>query len=195
VEGTDEYEPPGTDHWLVAKGLPDACLSDAADVPLGKQPDGLADGPQTPQWDASQGGCLKTFAAAARGPEHMRLAMDVPRAGFLILRQVRYPAWRVTVNGQPAGALPERDDGLIAVPVPSGPVALNVDWVATPDVLVGRWVSVLALALLLWVVAIERKGRKGGSPKNKSKLGRTLQRFAAETEGDAPPVAEEHVKA
>jgi len=195
VEGTDEYEPPGTDHWLVAKGLPDACLSDAADVPLGKQPDGLADGPQTPQWDASQGGCLKTFAAAARGPEHMRLAMDVPRAGFLILRLLRYPAWRVTVNGQPAGALPERDDGLTVAPVPQGRVEVNVDWVATPDVLAGRWVSALALGLLLSVVAIERKGRKDGSPKNESKLRRTLQIFEAQTEGDAPAVAEEHMKA
>ena len=125
----------------------------------------------------------------------MRVAMDVPRAGFLVLRLVRYPAWRVTVNGQPAGALPERDDGLIAVPVPSGPVTLNVDWVATPDVLAGRWVSVLSLGLLLWVVAMKRKGRKGRSPKNKSKLGRTLQIFKTQTEGDAPAVAEEHMKA
>ena len=189
VEGTDEYEPPGADHWQVAKGLPDACLSEDSDVVLGAPVSGSAEASQTPQWDASQGGCVKTFSAASRGPQQMRLAIDASRAGFLILRLMRYPAWRVTVNGKAATDLPERDDGLIAVPVPAGRLDLKVDWIATPDVLVGRWVSGLALGLLLWVVAIERQRRKDWS-----KIGKTLQTPPTETEGRAPAVAEEHVK-
>ncbi len=39
----------------------------------------------------------------------------------------------VRVNGQMLTALPKRDDGLIVVPVPQGPVELTVDWTTAPD--------------------------------------------------------------
>ena len=55
-------------------------------------------------------------------------------------------------------ALPKRDDGLIAVPVPQGPVDLTVDWTTSPDVVAGRWVSALSVLLLfaLWWVELRR---------------------------------------
>ena len=40
-EGTDEYQPPGADHWLIAMGLPDACFSADSSVELG-----IADPPE-----------------------------------------------------------------------------------------------------------------------------------------------------
>jgi len=152
-EGTDEYEPPGADHWLVAMGLPDACFSADSNVELG-----IADPPgSVPVWRAGQGSCEATATAQLRQPERMRIATVTPHSGYLILRLLRYPAWRVTVNGQPAGPLPAREDGLIAIPVPQGPIEATVDWTTTGDVMAGRWVSGLAAALLAALWWLERK--------------------------------------
>jgi hypothetical protein len=76
----------------------------------------------------------------------------------LILRLVSYPAWRIRVNGQTQTALPRRDDGLIVVPVPQGPVDLTVDWIRSPDVVAGRWVSAFSLFLLAGLWWVERHG-------------------------------------
>jgi hypothetical protein len=75
----------------------------------------------------------------------------------LILRRRSYPAWRITVNGSAVTALPQREDGLMAVPVPQGRVDLTVDWTTTPDVVIGRWLSGLALILLAALYFTERK--------------------------------------
>ena len=73
----------------------------------------------------------------ARAPSICALRPQLPHAGYLVLRLRSYPAWQVKVNGQPAASLPLRDDGLMAVPVPQGPVDVTVDWTATPDVILG----------------------------------------------------------
>jgi hypothetical protein len=79
----------------------------------------------------------------------------------MILRLLRYPAWRITVNGQHVEPgdpdTDPRDDGLIAVPVPQGPVQLAVDWISTPDVIAGRCLSGLALLLLIAIGLVERR--------------------------------------
>jgi hypothetical protein len=75
----------------------------------------------------------------------------------MILRLRAYPAWQVRVNGQVVDSLPARADGLMAVPVPQGPVNLAVDWTTTGDEIAGRWVSALALALLVSLCFLERK--------------------------------------
>ena len=87
----------------------------------------------------------------------MRIAAVTPHAGFLILHLLSYPAWQVKVNGRLANNLPRRADGLIAVPVPRGPVDLTVDWITTPDVIAGRCLSSLALLLLIALGLLERK--------------------------------------
>jgi hypothetical protein len=61
------------------------------------------------------------------------------------------------VNGKAVEPADLRDDGLIAVPVPQGSVALAVDWTTTPDVIAGRCVSALALILLIGLCVLERK--------------------------------------
>jgi hypothetical protein len=62
------------------------------------------------------------------------------------------------VNGHIIGDFPQREDGLMAVPVPQGPVNLTVDWTTTNDVLVGRLISIAALALItvLWLLGRRR---------------------------------------
>ena len=156
-QGIDEYAPVGADDTMVATGLPDACLVTDPDTELG-----ILDTPgANPDWWVEQGSCEATFAAAANpgkaSPEHLHIVAVTPHPGYLILRLRIYPAWRVLVNGRPAGPLPQRDDGLMAVPVPEGPVDLRVDWTTTSDAIAGRWLSVLALLLLTVLWFLERK--------------------------------------
>jgi hypothetical protein len=153
LEGTDEYEPPDSDHWKIATGLPDACLSSDSDTTLGVA--GSSDA--IPAWRPDQGSCEATITAQLRQPEHLRIATVTAHSGFLILRLLSYPAWRITVNGNAVTPADPRDDGLIAVPVPQGPVELAAEWTTTPDVIAGRCVSALALLLLIALGFIERR--------------------------------------
>ena len=160
--GTGEYEPIGTDNSLVATGLPAACLTSDPAMVLGVTPDGQGQDSQDaddaqPAWNSAQGSCAETLSWQTSQPEHRRIQALIPRVGFLILRLRAYPAWRITVNGQPLASLPRRGDGLIAVAVPQGPLNLAVDWTTTPDVVAGRWLSALAALLLARLWLLERK--------------------------------------
>jgi hypothetical protein len=155
-QGTDEYEPPGADNSLLASGLPAACLVSNPSTALGIPADANAED-AVPTWNASQGSCQATFAATGDRAAHLRIATSTSHAGSLILRLRSYPAWQVRVNGQPVSTLPRREDGLMAVPVPKGPIDLTVDWTTTTDVLAGRWLSGFALLLLTAVCLLERK--------------------------------------
>jgi hypothetical protein len=162
LEGTDEYEPPDADHWKIAAGLPDACFTRSSSTALGL-PEG---GGYIPVWNNGQGACLTTAAAAERRPGHLRVMLAAPGSGFAVLRLLRFPAWRVQVNGRevdaahPADGSDPRDDGLTEVPVPQGQVTITADWTATPDVIAGRWLSGLALLLLAALGATERRLRR-----------------------------------
>ncbi len=113
------------------------------------------------QWNANQGTCSQIFAAAPtpskREAEHFRVNADAAQDGFLILRLRRYPAWEVRVNGTLPHNLPERSDGLIAVPVAQGLNRVSVDWTTTSDAWIGRWAAVLALLLLIALTAFEKR--------------------------------------
>jgi hypothetical protein len=85
------------------------------------------------------------------------LEMTSPHAGFVILKLVSFPAWHIQVNGKPAEQADPRDDGLIAVGVPQGPIRLTADWTTTPDVILGRVASGTALLVLLGVGWQERR--------------------------------------
>jgi hypothetical protein len=153
--GTDEYEPLGADNTLIPTGLPAACLTADPSTSLGE-----GAGDAVPAWAASQGSCDATFSAIGNLVEHFRLAATIPHAGYLILRLRSYPAWQVKVNGRPVSALPRREDGLIVVPVPQGPVELAVDWTTTADVILGRWLSFIAVLLLTALWLLERRLRQ-----------------------------------
>ena len=152
LEGTDEYEPPDADHWKIATGLPDGCFVRDSDRTLGvaESDDAIA------AWKPEQASCEAT-ATAVRTPEHVRMKMTAPRAGFVIFKLLSFPAWLIQVNGKPAEQADPRDDGLIAVAVPEGPVTLTADWTTTPDVIVGRLASGAALLVLIGVGWQERR--------------------------------------
>ena len=143
-EGGDEYAPPRADQSLLAMNLPEACLTSSPATVLGQGPEGT-----DLEWSPDQKSCDATFAASPDrskpAPRHLTIDAVTNHPGYLILRLRSYPAWQVTVNGKIVHALPERADGLIAVPVPQGPVNLAVNWTTTPDVIAGRgsapWLS------------------------------------------------------
>jgi hypothetical protein len=146
-EGTDEYAPPGADDSLVAMDLPPSCLVANPTIPLGG-----GDPDLTPQWTPEQGSCLATFPSSPiqslDSVRHTRINATAPQPGFLVLHLREFPAWTVRVNGNPVTHRPVRDDGLMAVPVPAGSFTLTADWTNTPDVRLGRWISLLALLLV-----------------------------------------------
>jgi hypothetical protein len=154
--GVNEYAPPGTDDSLLTMGRPAACLTANPSEALG-----VGTGDEIRVWDPAQGSCDAIFPIASNpgkaSAEHLRIAAFTHHPGYLVLRLQSYPAWRVRVNGQLAGGLPRREDGLMAVPVPQGPVNLTVDWSTTGDTLAGRWLSAIALALITSLCLLERK--------------------------------------
>ncbi len=161
-EGSDEYAPLRADNSLLPIGLPAACLALSPNVHLGSTAAPGSDADETnPPWNASQGSCAQTFLASpdAAKPQakHLRIDADVRQNGFLILHVRRYPAWRVRVNGVLAQDLPERADGLIAVPVQQGRDHVTVDWSTTPDIWLARALSALSLLLLTGVCVLERR--------------------------------------
>lgn len=163
-QGTDEYAPPGADNTLMAIGLPDVCLTSNPAVVLAKSEDG-----NIPAWDPANGHCDATYSWQRQkghaAPEHLRLAADIPHAGYLILHLRSYAAWKVDVNGlvvalgaSPIYAtLPHRDDGLLTVPVSQGRVRLDVDWTTTGDTVMGRLLSLMSLGYITVLCLIERK--------------------------------------
>jgi hypothetical protein len=160
--GSDEYAPVGADNTLAASALPGACFASDPMTPLGVAPVGDApaaegDEAPTPVWKAGQNSCAATFAMTARTPEHFSVAGTAAHGGFLILRLRSFPAWRASLNGQPVTTMAARADGLIAVPVVAGKVDLRLDWAATPDVLLGRWISGLAALLITALCALNRR--------------------------------------
>jgi hypothetical protein len=164
--GMDEYVPSGARNDLVASALPDACLVSNPRARLGvvqpPLPDAAPDDDLPPPlWQPVQGSCRQVFSflpeRAVNHAEHFALRAAIAQPGFLVLKLHRYPAWKLRVNGHAPSALPRRNDGLLAVPVPAGPVELTADWTATPDVLLGRWVSTLSVLLLTALLFFARR--------------------------------------
>jgi hypothetical protein len=155
-EGEDEYAPPRVDQSLLAMNLPEACFTSSPATVLGLGPEGT-----DREWSPDQKSCEATFAASPDhgkpALEHLNIDAVTSHPGYLILRLRSYPAWQVTVNGRIVQALPERADGLIDVPVPQGSVSLAVNWITTPDIRAGRWLSALALVFITALCFVERK--------------------------------------
>jgi Predicted integral membrane protein len=154
--GTNEYEPIGANIALIAQNLPQACLVSDPKAVLGRA---NTDGALV--WDVKQQTCAATYAASPDSrPEHMHIRGTAPRAGFLVVRQLTFPAWQVTLNGQQIWPHPSRKDGLLAIPVPQGSFLLTSDWTATPDVILARWISCLGVLLLTCLCVLERRMKR-----------------------------------
>jgi hypothetical protein len=154
TEGTDEYTPVGVDNAAVQQHLPLVRVLRAA------QDDTADDTPaDNPEWRAGDPGSITAKVDARRwNGEHWTVSVVTPETGYAVLRLMDYPAWRVTVDGQPVNSRPLREDGLMAVPVKAGSHAIDVHWTATKDIVAGRAASAIALLALAVVAMWERKG-------------------------------------
>jgi hypothetical protein len=129
TDPTDEYTPTTADNDSLAHADPNYWLSPN---PNAKAPANATSGP---------------------APTHINLNSPVPQTLILNLRN--YPAWRVTLNGALITTREQRDDGLIAFPVPAGTSTITIAYVQAIDQTIGDIISLAALALLL--IAISSK--------------------------------------
>ena len=83
-------------------------------------------------------------------PTHLTVSTTTPENLILNLRN--YPAWRITLNGTPITTRIQRDDGLIALPIPSGPSTIDVTYIHTSDQTLGDIITAISLTLLIFFV-------------------------------------------
>ncbi|NYF52837.1 hypothetical protein [Tunturiibacter gelidoferens] len=82
-------------------------------------------------------------------PTPTHLTIDAPIAEDLILNLRDYPSWHITLNGASDSTRDQRDDGLIALPIPAGSSTVTITHVQTPDQTLGDAISLIAIATLL----------------------------------------------
>ncbi len=165
VEGTDEYTSAGADNSEVQQGLP------MVRVLRGAQEDAAA-GSQTenPPWRPTTAAAIPANVTVKNwNSEHWSIRVESAAAGYAVLRLMNYPAWRVTVNNKRVEDRPQRDDGLMVLPVIAGLNLIDVRWRNTGGVMAGRTVSALALLILVPLVIQERRRRGEGQERPASR--------------------------
>ena len=132
TEPTDEYTPTTADNDSLAQTNPPYWLS----------PDPNAKAPTQTQ----------------PAPAPTLLNLNPPNPEDLILNLRDYPAWHITDNGSLLTTRDQRDDGLIAIPIPAGPSRIAITYARTPDQTLGNTISLLAVVTLL--ITLLRRPRK-----------------------------------
>jgi hypothetical protein len=123
TDPTDEYTPVTADNDSLAHANPAFWLSPDSDA--------------------------KAPTNSTPGPAPTQLTLNSPTPQTIILNLRDYPAWRVTLNQNLITTREERDDGLIAIPIPAGPSTINITYAQTLDQTIGYIVSCLSIALLI----------------------------------------------
>jgi hypothetical protein len=106
-----------------------------------------------PYWLASS---AKSAAPTASmpGAAPMHLTVTAAQSEFLVLNLRDYPTWRLFLNGKLDPKRESRDDGLIAVSIPSGDSTIDIRYARSPDRIVGDIITLLALLVLLWLLTM-----------------------------------------
>ncbi|WP_433973832.1 hypothetical protein [Tunturiibacter lichenicola] len=151
TDPTDEYTPTTADNDSLAQNDPAFWLSPDpnAKAPNAKAPNAKARGDKPT--DANS---INTQTGPA--PPHFTITTSIPEDLILNLRD--YPAWRITRNGIPTthNKQDQRDDGLIAIPIPAGPSTIDITYAHTLDQTIADATSLVSLALLFFI-ALRRK--------------------------------------
>jgi hypothetical protein len=141
VEPTDEYTPADADNDVLRWDDPDHWLaSSAAAFAPGTVPNPAA---TIVNYDVPPP-IAQTVSGVA--PRHLQLTLSQPEVLILNLRD--YPAWQVFRNGSLVTQHLQRDDGLLAIPLPAGASIIDVRWHRTWDQILGDLLSLLALFVL-----------------------------------------------
>ncbi len=120
-EGTDEYVPSGADAYEVNKSLPLVSAGAGEAVPS---------------------------EMLAWGPTEKHFVVHASKPGSLQLRLFNYPAWQVTVNGQPAPAHGAEVTGQMSIPIVKGTNDVRIHFRRTIDRTIGDGISWVSLILL-----------------------------------------------
>jgi hypothetical protein len=142
-EGTDEYTPHNADNAEVAQDMPEVRVLAS---PTAEEPDsGKA---ENPEYQADPAVDLhETITVTYWSAEHRAILVNAAAPGYAVFRLMDYPAWTIHRDGAEITRRPTRDDGLLTVPVPEGRSQIDIRWRTTPDIWIGRVLSLLGLCL------------------------------------------------
>jgi len=133
-EGTDEYDPLGDDHMEIPKDQSEAKLV----------------------FEEERDPAPKSEIRVQRWTAEDRIVVvHTEEAASVRLRLLHHPAWRVTVNGNPAKTGRTETYNAIVVPISSGESRIEARFTQTADRKIGGWfsaISALGAALLAWPV-------------------------------------------
>lgn len=129
TDPTDEYTPVTADNDSLSRANPGFWL---ASDPNAKAPLNATPGPS---------------------PTHLTVHTSSPQSLILNLRD--YPAWHIRLNKNLVVTREQRDDGLIAIPLPEGSSTISITYAQLPDQTIGTVLSAISFAVLL--LAFHRK--------------------------------------
>jgi hypothetical protein len=154
-EGTDEYTPHDDDNAEVDQDMPEVRVLVS---PGAEEPDsGKVQNPEyQPDPNAER---HATITVTQWLSERRAVVLDTPAPGYAVFRLMDYPAWTVRLNGAEITQRPRRDDGLLTIPVPQGRSEIDIRWHTTPDIWIGRALSLLGLCVFGFVWYRERRTR------------------------------------
>jgi hypothetical protein len=154
-EGTDEYTPHNVDNAEVAQDMPQLRVLVS---PGAEEPDsGKGENPRYQPGPTVE--LHATVTVTEWSPEHRTVLVDTPAPGYAVFRLMDYPAWTVRRNGIRVMQRLGRDDGLLTILVPQGRSQIDIRWRTTPDIWVGRVISLLGLCIFGLVCFRERRTR------------------------------------
>jgi hypothetical protein len=159
-EGTDEYTATGADNSLIQQGLPAVRVLRNPRAETAQPVESSAADQENPTYAASaQDQLPANLSVEIWRPETKSFTVTAQTPAYAVLRLMDWPAWRVRVNGTVIDSRPHREDGLMAIPVRTGATRIEIAYRATPDVILGRGLSVVSLFALLTLAAASRKRR------------------------------------
>lgn len=154
-EGTDEYTPRDDDNAEIVQDMPEVRV---LVTPRAEEPDsGKVQNPEY-QADASAERHA-TVTVTQWSSEHRDVLIDTPAAGYAVFRLMDYPAWTIRRDDALLLQSLRRDDGLITIAVPQGRSRVDIRWRTTPDIWIGRAVSLLGICIFAGIWYRERRTR------------------------------------
>jgi hypothetical protein len=154
-EGTDEYTPRDDDNAEIMQDMPEVRVLMS---PTAEEPD--SGKVQNPEYQADARVELKASIKVRQwSAEKYDVLIDTPAPGYAVFRLMAYPAWTVRCDGTKLTEEVRRDDGLITVPVPQGRSHIDIRWHTTPDIWLGRAISLLGIGVFAAICYSERRNR------------------------------------
>ena len=152
-EGTDEYTAAKSDNGDIQQDLPQVRVVNAPDAD--EADSSVA---ENPEWKLNTKQSVPAeIKLSLWQTEKKAIEVTTSAPAYALLRLVDYPAWQITINGRTITTRPHRDDGLMVIPLPSGHSVIAIHYAATPDVKIGRAISLLALCIVLVLYARTKK--------------------------------------